>query len=110
MGILVSSVVISVQVEIYGISVGLIGLSYAKGFGLRVAGVTLSCRYWSIGNILSYSSELGPLILHQNMLFHGHIEIPQLSKKCYKFPSNICYFQIPLQLVSKVIWDQVTKF
>ena len=53
-------------------------------------------------NDLSYWSELGPWILHQNMLFHGHIEIPQLSQKCYKFPSNICYFQIPLQLVSKV--------
>ena len=36
-----SSVVISVQVEIYGISVGSMGLSYINGLGLRVAGVTL---------------------------------------------------------------------
>ena len=33
-----------------------------------------------LGNDLSYWSELGPLILHQNMLFHGCIEIPQLCK------------------------------
>ena len=44
-----SSVVISVQVEICGISAGSIGLSYAMGLGLRVIGVTLSYRYWSIG-------------------------------------------------------------
>ena len=44
-----SSVVILVQVEICGISAGSIGLSYAICLGLRVAGVTLSCRYWSIG-------------------------------------------------------------
>ena len=48
-GTLVSSVVILVHVEIHGISEGSIGLSYAIGLGLRVAGVTLSCRYWSIG-------------------------------------------------------------
>ena len=48
-GTLVSSVVISVHVEIRGISKGSIGLSYAISLGLRVAGVTLSCRYWSIG-------------------------------------------------------------
>ena len=48
-GTFVSSVVTSVQVEICGISAGSIGLSYAIGLGLRVAGVTLSCRYWSIG-------------------------------------------------------------
>ena len=48
-GRLVSSVVISVHVEICGISEGSVGLSYAIGLGLRVTGVTLSCRYWSIG-------------------------------------------------------------
>ena len=37
------------HVEICGISEGSIGLSYAIGLGLRVAGATLSCRYWSIG-------------------------------------------------------------
>ena len=47
-----SSVVISVQVKICGISAGSIGLSYASGLGLRVAGVTLLCRYWSIGKCL----------------------------------------------------------
>ena len=44
-----SSVVISVQIGICGISAGSIGLSYAISLGLSVAGVTLSCRYWSIG-------------------------------------------------------------
>ena len=44
-GTFMSSVVISVQVEIQGISAGSIGLLYAIGLGLRVAGVTLSCRY-----------------------------------------------------------------
>ena len=48
-GTFVSSVVTSVQVEIHGISAGSIGLSYAIGLGLRVTGVTLSCRYWSTG-------------------------------------------------------------
>ena len=45
MGTLVSSVVISAHVEIHGISEGSIGLSFAIGLGLKVAGVTLSCRY-----------------------------------------------------------------
>ena len=44
-----SSVFITVQVEIRSISAGSIGLSYAIGLGLRVTGVTLSCKYWSIG-------------------------------------------------------------
>ena len=48
-GTFMSSVVISVQVEIHAISAGSIGLSYAIGLGLRVIGVTLSCRYWSSG-------------------------------------------------------------
>ena len=48
----VSSVVSSLQVEIHGISAGSIGLSYAIGLGLRVAGVTLSYKYWSIGKCL----------------------------------------------------------
>ena len=48
-GTFVSSVVISVQVEICGISAGSIGLSYVIGLGLRVTGVPLSCKYWSIG-------------------------------------------------------------
>ena len=51
-GAFMSSVIISVQVEICGISVGSIGLSFANGLGLRVAGITLSCRYWSIGKCL----------------------------------------------------------
>ena len=48
-GTFVSLVVILVQVEIHGISAGSIGLSYAISLGLRVTGITLSCRYWSIG-------------------------------------------------------------
>ena len=44
-GTLVSSVIVSVHVDILGISDGSIGLSYAKGLGLKVAGVTLSCKY-----------------------------------------------------------------
>ena len=44
-GTLLSSVIVSVHVDILGISDGSIGLSYAKGFGLKVEGVTLSCRY-----------------------------------------------------------------
>ena len=48
-GTLVSLVVTSVQVEICGISAGSIGLSYAINLGLRVNGVTLSCKYLSIG-------------------------------------------------------------
>ena len=48
-GTFMSLVVISVQVEICAIFAGSIGLSYAIGLGLRVVGVTLSCRYWSIG-------------------------------------------------------------
>ena len=42
-----SSGVISVQVEICGISVGSIGFSHANSLGLRVTDVTLSCKYWS---------------------------------------------------------------
>ena len=48
-GMFMSSVVISVQVEIRGISGGSIGLSYVISLGLRVTGVILSCKYWSIG-------------------------------------------------------------
>ena len=48
----VSSVIVSVNVDILDISDGSVGLSYANGFGLKVAGVTLSCRYWSIGKCL----------------------------------------------------------
>ena len=48
-GTFVSSVVLSVQFEIHGISAGSVGLSYAIGLGLSVTGVTLSCRFWSIG-------------------------------------------------------------
>ena len=44
-GTLVSSVIVSVHVDILGISDGSIGLSYAKSLGLKVAGVTLSCKY-----------------------------------------------------------------
>ena len=51
-GTFVLSVVILVQVEIHGISARSIGLSYAISLGLRVAGVTLSCKYWSIGKCL----------------------------------------------------------
>ena len=47
-----SSVVISVQVEIHGIPAGSIGLSYANGLGLRVTGVTLLCRHWLVGKCL----------------------------------------------------------
>ena len=42
---LVSSMIVSVLVDILGISDGLIGLSYARGFGLKEEGVTLSCKY-----------------------------------------------------------------
>ena len=48
-GTFVPLAVISVQVEIRGISVESIGLSHAIGLGLRIADVTLSCKYWSIG-------------------------------------------------------------
>ena len=44
-GTLVSSVIVSVHVDILGISDGSIGLFYAKGFGLKVVVVTLSCKY-----------------------------------------------------------------
>ena len=54
MGTFMSSVVISVQVEICGISARSIGLSYAIGLGLRIAGVTLSCRTCQLGNVLNY--------------------------------------------------------
>ena len=40
--LLVTSIGISVQVVMHGISVGWIGFSYAKGDGLNVAGVILS--------------------------------------------------------------------
>ena len=46
----VSSVVISVQVEICGISAGSIGLSYANGLGLRVTGHVGSGQ---LGNVWS---------------------------------------------------------
>ena len=44
-GTLVSSVIVSVHVNILGISDGSVGLLYAKGLGPKVAGVTLSCKY-----------------------------------------------------------------
>ena len=44
-GTLVSSMTVSVHVDILGISDGSIGLSYAMGLGLKVEGVTLSCKY-----------------------------------------------------------------
>ena len=44
-GTLVSSVTVSVHVNILQISDGSIGLSYAKGLGLKVDGVILSCKY-----------------------------------------------------------------
>ena len=44
-GTLVSSVIVLVHVDILGILNGSIGLSYAKGLGLKVDGVTLSCKY-----------------------------------------------------------------
>ena len=44
-GTLVSSVIVSVHVDILGISDGSIGLLYANGLGFKVDGVTLSCRY-----------------------------------------------------------------
>ena len=43
--LLVSSIGISVQVVMHGISVGWISFSYANGDGLNVAGVILSWRY-----------------------------------------------------------------
>ena len=46
-------VINSVQVEICGISVESIGLSYANGLGLRVTGVTLSCT-GQLGNVWNY--------------------------------------------------------
>ena len=46
---LVSSVIASVHVDILGISDGSIDLSYARVFGFKVEGVTLSCKYLSIG-------------------------------------------------------------
>ena len=49
---LVSSVIVSVHVNILGILDGSIGLFYAKGLGLEVAGVTLSCKYLLIGKCL----------------------------------------------------------
>ena len=51
-GISVSSVILSVHVNILGISDGSIDLSSAKGCGLRVVGVTLLCKYWSIWKCL----------------------------------------------------------
>ena len=48
-GLFVLSTDSSVHVVIHGISVGCMGLSYANGVGLNVAGVILSWRYWSIG-------------------------------------------------------------
>ena len=45
LGTLVSSAIVSVHVNIVGILDGSIHLSYAKGFGLKVAGVTLTCKY-----------------------------------------------------------------
>ena len=48
-GLFVSSTDNSVHVVMQGISVGCMGFSYANGVGLSVAGVILSCRYWSIG-------------------------------------------------------------
>ena len=44
-GTLLSSVSVSVHVNILGISDGSIGLLYAKDLGLKVAGVSLSCKY-----------------------------------------------------------------
>ena len=58
---LVSSVIVSVHVEILGISDGSICLSYANGCGLKVASVTLSCRYWSIGKCLELLAWTGLL-------------------------------------------------
>ena len=51
-GTLVSHVIVSVNVDTLGISDGSIGLLYAKGFGLKLEGVTLSCKYRSIGKCL----------------------------------------------------------
>ena len=42
---LVSSLIVSVHVDILGISDGSISLSHAIGWGLKVGGVTLSHRY-----------------------------------------------------------------
>ena len=44
-GTLVFSVIVLVHIDILGISDGSTGLLYAKGLGLKVAGVTLSCKY-----------------------------------------------------------------
>ena len=74
-GTFVSSVVISVQVEIHGVSAGSIGLSYAYGLGLRVLVLLYCVGTGQLGNVWSYQSELSPLIWHQNMQFHGCIEI-----------------------------------
>ena len=68
-GMFVSLVVISVQVEICGISAGSIGLSYAISLGLYHASTG------QLGNVLNYSSELGPLVWHQNMQSPDHVEI-----------------------------------
>ena len=66
-GTFVSSVIISVQVEIWGISVGSIGLSYANGLGLKSLVLLYHVGTGELGNVWSYLSELGPLIWHQNM-------------------------------------------
>ena len=70
-GTLVSSVIVSVHVDI---SDGSIGLLYAKGLGLKVAGLTLSCIN-QLGNVWSGWLELDPLILPQNKLSHCQIKI-----------------------------------
>ena len=56
-GTLVSSVIVSVHVDILGISDGSISLSYAN----KVAGITLSCMYWSIGKCLELLAWIRPL-------------------------------------------------
>ena len=94
-GTFVSSVVISVQVEIHGISAGSIGLSYAIGLGLRVAGVTLSCKYWSIGKCFKLiwtrpfdlASKYATSLLHCNSVVQS--DVLQASKQHLLFSNSI---------------------
>ena len=106
-GTFVSSVVISIQVEIRGISAGSIGMSYAIGLGLRVTGVTLPCKYWSIGKCFELLIWTRPFDLASNMQPHDHTGIQWYCLMCYKPLNNICYSPIQSQLVSRVMLSQV---
>ena len=107
LGTFMSSVVTSVQVEICGIFAGSIGLSCAIGLGLRVTGVTLSCRYWSIGKCFKLLIWTRPFDLHQNTQPLDRTGIQWYCLMYYKPLNNICYFQIQSQLFSRVMSNQV---